>query len=326
VFLVIALVGVVMAIRTEVRPKAPLENRYDRRVVMELMTFGIPVLLSKLMFKLFDWIGTYVIAFFGTVNDVSIYNIAYGIVAIPLVLIKAIGIAMLPAMSRAFGQGRMGLMQTLWTGSVKLIDSLFMPLAAILMVLAEPAILLVYGDGYVPGALTVMILAPYLFIRPTGVMSNHILAAMARTDLIMRVNLISMAINVVLSILLMLAIGIEGVALAATTAFALNSVMMYHYAKKYAGVGVDHVAVTKIMGGSAMAMLVAGAVFLLTDPVGVDIVPLFIRLAVATLAGFGLYVVYIRRVGLFTEDEMDNVRSVAEKSKLAHLILKVLGR
>ncbi|NIP34471.1 MAG: hypothetical protein GWN18_06000, partial [Thermoplasmata archaeon] len=60
---------------------------------------------------LFDWIGTYVVAYYGTVSDVSIYNIAYGIVSIPLVLIKAIGIAMLPAMSRAYGQERMGLMQ-----------------------------------------------------------------------------------------------------------------------------------------------------------------------------------------------------------------------
>lgn len=326
VFLVIALAGMVVAARTEVQGTATLDRRYDGKVFVELMTFGLPILLSKLMFKLFDWIGTYVVAFFGTVSDVSVYNIAYGIVSIPLVLIKAIGIAMLPAMSRAYGQDRLGLMQTLWVGSVKLIDSLFMPLAAMLMVLAAPAILLVYGDGYVPGAASVMILAPYLFVRPTGVMSNHILAAMGHTDLILRVNLISMVVNVALSILLMPMVGIEGVALAVTIAFYLNSLLMYHHARARAGVRVDPGAITRILAGSVMAMTVAGVLFYLTDPVGESFLPLLVRLAAATLLGLGVYTLYIRRVGLFTEDEMENVRSVAEHSRLGGLILRLLGQ
>ena len=325
-FLVIAGAGMVMALRTGLPERGHLEGRYDRKVFWDLMTFGLPVLLSKLMFKLFDWIGTYVVAFFGTVNDVSIYNIAYGIVSIPLVLIKAIGIAMLPAMSRAYGEDRLGLMQTLWVGSVKLIDSLFMPIAAMLMVLAAPAILLVYGDGYTAGAMTVFILAPYLFVRPTGVMSNHILAAMARTDLILRVNLVSVVINVVLSIVLMPLVGIEGVALAATVSFYVNSLLMYHFARSKAGVRVDPTAIGRILAGSFMAMGVAGVLFLVTEPLGLDLVFLFIRLAVATLAGFGVYTLYIRRVGLFTEDEMENVRSVAKRSRLGALILWVLGQ
>jgi stage V sporulation protein B len=325
-FLVIALTGMTIALREGIPRREPLANRYDRKVLWSLMTFGIPVLLSKLMFRVYDWIGTYVVAFYGVVADVSIYNIAYGIVAVPLVLIKAIGIAMLPAMSRAYGEERLGLMQTLWVGSLKLIDSLFMPLAAMLMVLAAPAILLIYGEDYVPGAMAVTILAPYLFIRPLGVMSTHILAAMAHQDLILKVNMVSMVLNVVTSVVLMPTVGIEGVALAATVSFAVNSTLMYHFARSRAGVRVDHVAVTKILVGSAMAMAVAGGMFLLTEPLGEAFLPLFVRLAGATLAGMGLYTVYIRRARLFTEDEMENVRSVAEKSKLAGVILRLLDQ
>ena len=326
VFLVTTLAGLVLALRRELPDRGPLERRYSKRVLWTMMTFGIPLLLSKLMFKVFDWIGTYVVAYFGTVSDVSVYNIAYGVVAIPLVLIKAIGIAMLPAMSRAYGEERMGLMQTLWTGSVKLIDSLFMPVAALLMVLAAPAILFVYGDEYVPGAMAVVVLAPYLFVRPTGVMSTHILAAMGKTALILRVNIVSVVVNLGASILLMPAIGIEGVALAATAAFAVNSVLMYGLARREAGVRVDHAAITKILAGSAMAMAVAGGLFWATDALGEAFLPLFLRLAAGTLLGMGLYTLYIRRARLFTEDEMANVVSVAERSRLAGLILRVLGK
>ncbi|UCC94161.1 MAG: flippase [Thermoplasmata archaeon] len=326
VFLVIALAGMVIALRQEVPQREPVENRYDRRVVRDLVTFGVPVLLSRLMYRVFDWIGTYVVAFFGTVADVSIYNIAYGIVAVPLVLIKSIAIAMLPAMSRAYGEERLGLMQTLWTGSVKLILSLFMPLATMLMVLAGPAILLIYGEDYVPGASAVIILAPYLFVRPVGLMSSQVLAAMARQDLILRVNVVSMVINLVLSIVLMPFIGIEGVALAVTISFAVHSTMMYLFARSKAGVQMDHGAVTKILVGSVVAMAVAGGLFLVTEPLGEAFLPLFLRLAVATLVALGLYTYYIRQVRIFSEDEMENVRSVAEESKLAGIILRLLGQ
>ena len=325
-FLVLSLVGLAVALRSEVPERGRLENRYDRKVLMALITFGIPVLLSKLLFLVFDWTGTYVVAYFGTVEDVSIYNIAFGIVAIPLVLIKAIGVAMLPAMSRAYGEDRLGLMRTLWGGSLKLINSLFIPLTAMLMVLAAPAILLIYGVDYVPGAMAVLILAPYLLVRPTGITSNHILAAMARQDIIFKVNMASVAVNIGMSIVLMPAIGIEGVALAASCAFILNSLLLYHFARTKAGVEVDHGAMGKILAGAVMAMAVGAGVFWATEFLGQDFVFLFMRLGAATLLGLGLYLVYIRRVHIFTEDEMENVRSVAEHSKLAGLILKTLGQ
>ena len=325
VFLATTLAGLLLALRQELPDRAPLEGRYSRRVLWTMMAFGIPLLLSKLMFKVFDWIGTYVVAYYGTVADVSVYNIAYGVVAIPLVLIKAIGIAMLPAMSRAYGEDRIGLVRTLWTGSVKLIDSLFMPLAAVLMVLAAPAVLLVYGTEYVPGAMVVLVLGPYLLVRPTGVMSTHVLAAMGRTDLILRVNAASVVINLGASVALMPALGIEGVALAATTAFAVNSALMYGLARREAGVRVDHGAITRVLAGSAMAMAVAAGLFWATDVLGEGPLPLFLRLAGSTLLGMGLYTLYIRRSRLFSEEEMDNVRQVADRSRLGALILWVLG-
>jgi O-antigen/teichoic acid export membrane protein len=200
-----------------------------------------------------------------------------------------------------------------------------MPLAAMLMVLAAPAILLSYGEDYVGGALTVLILAPYLFIRPTGVMSSHILSAMAQQALMFKVNIVSVAINVTMSILLVPAIGIEGAALAATVGFAINSVLMYHYANEKIGVQLDHGAQTRMVAGSAMAMVIAATVFLGTGFLGLGFLILFARLAAATLLGLGVYLLYIRKVGFFTEEEMENVRSVAKHSKLASLILRLIG-
>jgi len=325
IWAVIAIVAMVIALRTDIPDRGPLADRFSRPVVWAMVTFGVPALLSKFLFMVFDWTGTYVIAYFGTIADVSVYNIAFGIVAIPLVLIKAVSVAMMPAMARAYGEGRMGLMQTLFNGSLKLINSLFMPLAAMLMVLAAPAILLIYGEDYVAGALSVLILAPYLFIRPTGLMANHLLAALALQALMFKVNMVSVAINIAMSIVLVPMIGIEGAALAATAGFTVNSLLMYHFASKELGVRLDHGAQVRLIAGSALAMVVAATVFLATGSLGLGFLLLFARLAAATLLGLGVYLLFVRKVGFFTEEEMENVRAVAEHSRLASIILKMIG-
>jgi O-antigen/teichoic acid export membrane protein len=231
---------------------------------------------------------------------------------------------MLPAMSQAYGEERLGLMRTLWGGSLKMINSLFMPLTTMLMVLAAPSILLIYGMDYVPGALSVLILAPYLLVRPTGLMSNHILAAMAHQDIILRVNLMSVGYNIAMSIILVPMIGIEGAALAASSAFMINSLLLYHYAHQKAGVEFDNIVMTRLMVGSAIAMVVAGGLFLVTFPLGQGFLSLLVRLAVAGLLGMGAYLLYYRRVEVFNEDEMKNVVAVAEHSRVAGIILRIL--
>ena len=77
-------------------------------------------------------------------------------------------------MSHAFGEGRIGLMRTLWGGSLKLVHIFIYPLAGAMIVLATPAILLVYGEDYLPGALPVLVLTVYLLVRPIGIMSTRL--------------------------------------------------------------------------------------------------------------------------------------------------------
>ncbi len=326
VWVVISFVAMVLALREDLKDRRHLEDRYDRTVVWAMVTFGFPVLLSKLLFMVFDWTGTYMLAYYGTVEDVSIYNVAFGIVTIPLVLIKAISTALMPALSQAYGEGRMGLMRTLWSGSLKLINAIFIPLAAMLMVLAGPAILLIYGEDYVPGATAVLILAPYLLVRPTGLQANHLLAAMARQNLIFKVNMVAVVLNLVLALVLVPAMGIEGAAIAVTISFYVNSLLLYHYARREAGVDADAPTINRLLVGAIISMVVSAGVFLLTGPLGLDLLFLLARLAAAFLSGLGVYLLYVRRVRIFTEDEMENVVAVSKHSRLAGMILKLLGQ
>lgn len=326
VWMVISFVAMVLTLREDLKERGPLENRYDRAVVWAMVTFGFPVLLSRLLFMVFDWTGTYMLAYYGTVEDVSIFNVAFGIVTIPLMVSKAISTALMPALSQAYGEGRMGLMRTLWSGPLKLINAIFIPVAAMLMVLAGPAILLIYGEEYVPGALAVLILAPYLFVRPTGLQANHLLAAMALQNLIFKVNIVSVILNIILAFLLVPTLGIEGAAIAATTSFYVNSLFLYHYARREGGVDADAPTINRLLAGAIIAMVVSASVFFLTDPLGLDFIILMVRLAAASILGFGVYLLYVRRVRLFSEDEMKNVVAVTEHSKLAGIILKLLGQ
>ena len=326
VWAVLSLVAIVRGLREDVPAPHPIESRYDRKVMGAMVTFGVPVLLSNLLFMVFDWTDTYAIAYFGTTEDVSVYNVAFGVVSIPLIITQAIGMAMLPAMSRAYGSGQEGLMRTLWGGALKLVNLVLFPVSLLIIALAVPAIALVYGEEYVAGAYPMMVLAVWLMFRPTGAMSTHILAAMARQGLILRVNILSVALNIVLNVALVPTIGIMGAAYATTTSFFVNSALLYYFARREAGVKMDGHGTAMTLMGALGAM--AFAAFLFSFPAQPTHEPLWllVKLTIATLGGLTLYWVFVRNTKVFTDEEMEHMRSVADRSGLAALVLRLVSR
>jgi O-antigen/teichoic acid export membrane protein len=326
VWAALSVVAIVRGLRADVPADRPLDSRYDRRVAGALVTFGVPVLLSNLLFMVFDWTDTYVIAYFKPVADVSVYNVAFGVVSIPLVITQAIGMAMLPAMSRAYGSGQEGLMRTLWGGALKLVNLVLFPASLLIIALAVPALALVYGEDYVAGAYPMMVLAVWLMFRPTGAMSTHILGAMALQTIILRVNILCVALNIVLNIALVPTIGIIGAAYATTTSFFVNSVLLYHYARREAGVRIDWYGTVMTLMGALGAMLFAAFLFVFPSPPPPEPLWLLVKLVIATLGGLSLYWVIVRNTKVFTDEEMEHMRSVADRSGLAAVVLKLVSR
>jgi O-antigen/teichoic acid export membrane protein len=325
VWVVVLTITTALGLRADVPSTRPLKRRFDPRVTKALITFGVPVLLTNLLFLIFEWTDTFVIAFYLPTEDLSVYNVAFGVVSMPLVLTIAIGMAMLPAMSQAFGAGRMGLLRTLWGGALKIVDLVLYPVAMLLLVLSAPVVVLLYGEAFADAAVPLSMLAVWLFFRPTGALSGQLLASMALQVLVLVANLVAVVLNVVLCIALVPEFGIVGAASATTTSFFVNAVIMYNYARKHGEVRLDWRGKGLTIAASLLAAVIAAALFVATAPIGEEPVGLLIRLVVAAGVALGAYIGAIRALRVVSEEELEDIRTVAERSNLVKLVLRFLS-
>ncbi len=325
VWVVVLTITTALGLRADVPSPRPLERRFDPNVTKALITFGVPVLLTNLLFLIFEWTDTFVIAYYLPTEDLSVYNVAFGVVSMPLFLTIAVGMAMLPAMSQAFGAGRMGLVRGLWGGALKIVDLALYPVAMLLLVLSAPAVLLLYGEAYVDAAAPMSVLAVWLFFRPTGALSGQLLASMALQVLVLVANLVSVALNVVLCVALVPEFGIVGAASATTTSFFVNAVVMYGFARRHGEVRLDWRGKGLTIAASLLSAVIAAALFVATAPLGEEPLGLLVRLAVAVGVALGAYVVAVRALKVVSEDELENMRTVAERSDLVKLVLRLLS-
>lgn len=323
---VVNIAAMARGVRADVPERGPLAERYQGAMAMTLLTFGVPVMLTNLIMMVIEWTSTFVIGYDLAVKDLSAFNVAYGMVSMPLVLTQAIGWAMLPAMSHAYGQGRSDILRGIWQGSVKLVDIVLFPIAALLMAMSAPGIGLLYGSEYSAAAVPLTIMALMLFFKPVGVICLQMLAAMAMQLHILRAIVVSLAINVAMNLALVPLWGVEGAAVAATTTFVVNSVLLYSVARSRGGVAMEwRGALLTAMSALAAAAAAVG-VFLATGALGDGEAALLARLAPAGLAALAVYVLLIRGLRVVGGDELERMRAVGERSALVRLVLRIVVR
>ncbi len=323
---VVNLAAMAQGVRADVPERAALAERYQGAMAMTLLTFGVPVMLTNLIMMVIEWTSTLVIGYHLPVMDLSAFNVAYGMVSMPLVLTQAIGWAMMPAMSHAYGQGRADILRGIWQGAVKLVGIVLFPIAALLMALSVPGVDLLYGTEYSGAALPLAIMAIMLFLKPVGVICLQMLAAMAMQLYILRAIVVSLALNVALNLVLVPAWGIEGAALSATATFVVNSALLYRVARSRGGVALDWRGAGLTVISSLAAAAAALGVFLATGALGGGEAALLARLAPAGLVALAVYVLLIRGLRVVGGDELERMRAVGERSALVRWVLRVVAR
>jgi len=312
--------------RAEVPARGPLEERYQGAMALALLTFGVPVMLTNLIMMVIEWASTFVIGYHLDVRELSVFNVAYGMVSMPLVLTQAIGWAMLPAMSHAYGQGRSDILRGIWQSSVKLVDVVLFPIAALLLALSAPGVGLLYGTEYSAAALPLSIMAVVLFFKPVGVICLQMLAAMAMQLHILRAIVVSLVLCTALNLALVPLWGIEGAALSATATFVVNSVLLYSVARSRGGVAMDWRGTGLTVASSLAAAAAAAGTFLATGALGGGEAALLARLAPAGLCALAVYVLLIRGLRVVGGDELERMRAVGERSALVRWVLRIVAR
>jgi O-antigen/teichoic acid export membrane protein len=165
-----------------------------------------------------------------------------------------------------------------------------LPLALCLSFLAEPLILLAFGDAWRDSIGVMQVLAAFAFVATIDVPAGTAYKSIGRVDVLVWIA-IPRAIIVVVVLALVVDEGIVTVALCQTAIAALFALIAIVLASRLLGSGARAIATAAwpaLAAGAAMALILAGASLALGDP--------YVRLAAGAPAGILVYLVVLRGV------------------------------
>lgn len=185
----------------------------------ELIQFALPFALAGFFVKIYSYVDTLLLKHFHDAVAVGYYAVAYKITYafqfLPLTFVAAL----YPGMSAAHASKEKKALQTMLTGSLRLMIVISVPIVAALSAFAPRFVPLVYGKPFygsiAPLTILAWVLIPIFLDFPIGSLLNATHRATKKT-LAMGVT---MMVNVLLNIILVPALGPVGASLAGLGSF-----------------------------------------------------------------------------------------------------------
>ena len=301
----------------------------------EMMVYSLPVMLTASLVALFDWIGTLFLTAFAKPAEISWFNIAYGMVGIPVVLSASIGIAYFPIVSDLHSRGKHDLLGESYSRVIKFTSLVTIPVVLILMAVGLPLIYVFYGPAFIPAFRPFIILSLCGLLRPVAAVSNAVSNGVGKPSLNTKANLISLGLALVLCAVLVPKArpypfdlipvqGMMGAAWAITVSLLAGMILQIYYSISVTRTRPDIISWCKVFIASTLSALV---VFTIVRVFAVHefnhgfLTTLLITVALGIL-GLGIYVLIIKFMHIIDDSDLRIIEAMPLPMK--RHVLKVL--
>jgi O-antigen/teichoic acid export membrane protein len=221
----------------------------------------MPLSLSAIISGFLGQYFAFLLPIFYVTNNSAIGN--YGIASTFVVLIAffatPITTMLFPAFSKLNPQKDKETLQNVYQFSVKYASLLVVPVAALVMCLAEPAVSTLFGKTYSTAPLFLALLAiNYVLYTPFGSLSTgNFISSQGKTTFILYLNLIAAAIGFPMGYILILHFGVLGLIVTSLVTSIPTTIISLYWIRKHYGLTVDWRSSAKILLSSAIAAALA---------------------------------------------------------------------
>jgi len=271
-----------------------------------LLSFGAAVTVGNLAVVVFEWADKLMLAAWRPIGEVAVYTVAYGMVAVPLVLPRSVNIAFYPLVSTLHGKGdSAGLKRA--TEQVMRLTLMVMGFVTFTMMAVAPWLVgLLYGDVFAGSVGPFMVLALWGFIRPIGLLALSIPQGMGRPMVGTTAMVLTMCLNIALNAALIPRYGNMGAAVGTTVSYIIGNSYLAHVAFKMAGAHFPWDGAARALGSAVAAAAVVVALrYLLPGLTATS--PALVLLPAILVAGFlalGLYMLFLGLSRAVREDDV----------------------
>ena len=213
-----AAVGLVAVYRTGAIGSATFADRSAIR--WQLLRYNVPLTATRLSNVVDRQVGVLLVGYFLTAASAGFYALGKQIADFVRVPAASLGFAFAPTYGAQKTSGELDTATELFEESLRTTLILYVPAGAGLIIIAEPAILTVFGLEYAGAVVVVQILAVFVFFHTLVNISAPGLDYLGRARIRAIANAGTSAVNVVLTVALIPAIGVAGAAVAASVTTA----------------------------------------------------------------------------------------------------------
>ncbi|MBN1175966.1 flippase [Candidatus Woesearchaeota archaeon] len=211
-------------------PKIKRINK-NKSITKQLWTFGLPTIFASLGGLLLQNIDTFMISILKTTSDVGIYNSAVPISSILIYVSTAVSTVMIPMTSELWAKKMYTHLKEGIEQIYKYLLLVTLPLVGIITILSKEIVILLFGKQYIAGGAVLKIL---IFAGLMGLLSTtnfNVLFAIGETKKIAQYTLFGGAINFLLNLLLIPALGLKGAAITTVIGYTLMFVLGFIHVK-----------------------------------------------------------------------------------------------
>jgi len=289
----------------------------------KMLGYSIPVMLTAASVMLFNWVGTLFLTRFAPAQEISWFNIAYGIVSIPLVLSTSIGAAFFPIVTDLHSRGKHKILSDSYARVVKFTSLVTLPSVLILVAVGQPLIFVLYGSEFLPAYASLVVLSVWGLVRPIAAISNAVSNGVGKPILNTKANIICLGLSLVLCTIfvptgrpypfdLIPLHGLMGASWAITISFSIGMSLQIYYALDATRTELPFAAWVKFLAASTISalliVLILSQLYGFLSRQGV-VMNLLMALGLG-LMGLGIYIVLVKAMGVLDNTDVKMVAAM----------------
>lgn len=255
-------------------------NLQFKRHIKPLLVLALSVFLSSVYSK----VDVTMLGIMATESAIGLYNNAHRIIEMIVTVCTAISAVLLPRLTYYYEHDKEKLNELLEKG-IKVLSFISFPICIGLFVLAPDLMLILFGESFLPGSVTVRIFAVLIIIQSFGsLLCYQIIIATGNEKKRLPAYLASAIINIIFNAILIPNMAQNGAAIASIISeFVVNAVQLYSMSK------IISIPVPgKTLGQGIITSIVMGIVAFTISQLGIS---LFVRTVIAVSFGAAVYIV-----------------------------------
>lgn len=306
-------------------PKPATHNLEIKAYLTTLLTYSLPLSFATIITALLPQYYAFLLPIHYVNDNIMIgnYGIAMNFVVLITFFALPITTMMFPAFSKLDSEKDKATLQNVFQFSVKYASLLVIPVATLVMCLAEPAVNTLFGDTYTTAPLFLALLAiQYLYAAFGHLSLNGLLNGQGQTRYVLKMAIVTGLVGFPLSYFTIMNFGVLGLIVATLINILPGLTMGLRFVRKKYGVTVDWVSSAKILLSSAVA---ASLTYILITELTL---PSIVRLIIGVLFFLPVITASILLTKTLTKADLNNLRQMTNGlgpiRKIANPVLNVI--